>query len=371
MYKLCLIIYDIYNYSCMFLYFYYIKTIIELPWFIMAEYNIGIHFLKISENVSGQRIDNFLKIYLKSVPISMIYRIIRIGKIRVNKKKVNFFYRLKTGDLLTVPSVHSVKVHQISVCSKKDEMLLQKSLIYEDDDILVLNKPPGIAVHGGSGLKFNIIDGLRRIFFSKTKFLELVHRLDRDTSGVLLFAKNRITLTCLQKQWSLQTIQKEYLAVVIGLWDSCITTVSISVLKKRLCADKNVSEMHCTGVKNKKNSKTCFKIKEYFSNLATLLIINPVTGRTHQIRAHTQYAKHPIIGDRMYGNYQINVKFKKLGLDRLFLHASKLSFVHPNTNEIFSICAPVDQSFDDCLFFLRKFNNKKFLQLYNDIKMYL
>lgn len=320
----------------------------------MIEYNFGVHYLKISEFFSGQRIDNFLKNYLKSVPESVIYRIIRTGDIRVNQQKVNFYYKLKIEDILKIPPIKQVKVRQISIYSKKDITFLKKSIIYEDNHILLLNKPAGIAVHDGSKLQFNIIDGLRNVMYSKIQFLELAHRLDRETSGILLFAKSRPALIYLQEQWRLKTIQKEYLALVCGIWDTNLTSVSIPVLKKKFFCYKQI-DINLIDIKHQKFAHTYFQIKEYFNNLATLLIIKPITGRNHQIRTHTQYAQHPIIGDRIYGNNQINAKFKKLGLNRLFLHASRLCFNHPDTKKKMNIFAPIDRDFYNCLLFLRKF----------------
>lgn len=328
----------------------------------MTEYNFNIHFFKISEHFSGQRIDNFLKIYLKAVPKSMIYRIIRTGKVRVNKKKVNFYYKLKIGDLLRIPSVQKIQVRQISACSMENIVLLKKSVIYEDNHLLILNKPSSIAVHDGSGVKFNIIDGLRNMLNSKIQFLELVHRLDRDTSGILLLAKNRTALISLQEQWRLQMIQKKYTALVCGSWNTHVTSVSVPILQKK--KNHQTIDVHISfeNIKNKKNAKTCFQIQEVFVNLATLLIVQPITGRTHQIRIHTQYAKHPIIGDRIYGNEEINVLFKKIGFSRLFLHASSLRFIHPNTKKDVYMHTPLDQSFRNCLIILRRFKHGQLLQ---------
>lgn len=319
----------------------------------MIEEKIGVHYFCVSENFSGQRIDNFLCTYFRTIPKSMIYRIIRTGKIRVNKKRIKFQYKLKIGDLLKIPEVRKIQSNRMFVVYDTTKlMLLKNSIIYEDDYLLVMNKPPGIAVHGGSNLPFNVIDVLRQ-FYPKTQFLELVHRLDRDTSGILLIAKNRFTLTSLHEQLRLQKIQKEYLGVVYGKWNVCINSVSKPLSKKINCYSKNIN-MVLIDPKNGKFANTYFQIVEHFSNIATLLIIKPITGRTHQIRVHAQYVSHPIIGDRVYGNYQINAQFRKLGLSRLFLHASSLYFIHPYTKNVLYIRAPIDQSFQDCLFFLRK-----------------
>lgn len=322
----------------------------------MQEHHIPIHFLRISENLSGQRIDNFLSIYLKTVPKSRIYRMIRIGEIRVNKKRVKFYYKLCIGDLLKIPSIKYITIRQFPIYSSKKLIYLKNTIIYEDNFLLILNKPAGVAVHHGSGLKFNIIDGLRNIFYSKSQFLELVHRLDRDTSGALLIAKKRSVLVYLQEQWRLQKIQKEYLGLVCGTWNMNVTSISAPLLKKR-SYDKNVSNTMIIDFKDGKFSKTYCRIHEYFKQLATLLTITPITGRTHQIRVHTQYVMHPIIGDNIYGNNKINTQFKKLGLNRLFLHASSIRFTHPNTKEILHIYAPIDQIFHNCLSFLKKFKN--------------
>lgn len=323
----------------------------------MYEYYIQNHFFKISKNFSGQRIDNFLFIYLKSVPKNMIYRIIRTGKIRVNKKRVKFYYKLCLGDLLKVPSIQKIKIRQFPIYSAKQLIFLQNIIVYEDNDLLILNKPPGIAVHDGTGLKFNIIDGLRNMLYGETQFLELVHRLDRDTSGLLLLAKNRLVLTCLQEQWRLQKIKKEYLALVCGAWNIHTISISVPLCKKKNTYNKYITNIVLLDFKHGKFSKTYFQIEEYFGKIATLLKIIPITGRTHQIRVHAQYAAHPIIGDSIYGNKSINMQFKKLGLSRLFLHALNIYFIHPNTKKKLWIHAPIDQAFQKCLLFLKEFKN--------------
>ncbi|URJ23412.1 23S rRNA pseudouridine(955/2504/2580) synthase RluC [Blochmannia endosymbiont of Camponotus sp. C-003] len=316
----------------------------------MKEHDIQVHFIRISSNVSGQRIDNFLYTYLKVAPKSMIYRIIRTGAIRVNKKRIKFQYKLKVGDLLRVPPLQGMKINRFNTKYMKEVAFLQNIIIYEDDYLLALNKPTGIAAHGGSGLKFGVIEGLRALR-PKAQFLELVHRLDRETSGVLLVAKKRTALVYLHEQLRLQNMKKEYLALVHGRWDVNLQIVSVPLLKKNTLLNSN--KVVCIDSENGKSSTTHFKIKEYFNNVATLMIIKPITGRTHQIRVHTQYTSHPIVGDRRYGNCQSNARFKRFGFNRLFLHASILRFIHPNTKKKVYIYAPYDQLFHNCLFFLR------------------
>lgn len=317
----------------------------------MKEHDIHVHSVKVSSHFSGQRIDNFLCVYLKKIPKSVIYRIIRTGAVRVNKKRVNFQYKLKIGDFLRVPIKKRVTVNALNMqCFSKKIQFLQNAIIYEDDYLLILNKPAGMAVHGGSGLSFSIIEGLR-VLRSKMQFLELVHRLDRATSGILLIAKKRSSLVYLHEQLRLQKMKKEYLALVHGIWDLNVQTISVPLLSKNIISH-NVKKFSQFLLKEKL-ATTHFYIKEYFNTIATLLIVKPITGRTHQIRIHAQYANHPIIGDDRYGNYKSNVEFKKYGLNRLFLHAYTLSFYHPNTKKFFYMQAPIDQSLNTCLCYLR------------------
>ncbi|URJ23736.1 23S rRNA pseudouridine(955/2504/2580) synthase RluC [Blochmannia endosymbiont of Camponotus sp.] len=323
----------------------------------MKEHDIRIHFIRISSNFSGQRIDNFLYTYLKVAPKSMIYRIIRIGAIRVNKKRIKFQYKLQIGDLLRIPPIRGIKINRFNKKYTEEIAFLQNIIIYEDDYLLALNKPTGVAAHGGSGLKFGVIEGLRALR-PKTQFLELVHRLDRETSGVLLVAKKRTALVYLHEQLRLQNMKKEYLALVHGRWDANLQIVSAPLFKKNTLL--NSSRVVCIDSEKGKFSTTHFQVKEHFDSVATLLTIKPITGRTHQIRVHTQYASHPIVGDNRYGNYQSNTRFKRFGFNRLFLHASILRFIHPNTKKDFYIHAPLSQSFHNCLFFLRNLSIKSY-----------
>ncbi|URJ28351.1 23S rRNA pseudouridine(955/2504/2580) synthase RluC [Candidatus Blochmannia vicinus (nom. nud.)] len=315
----------------------------------MKERDIHAHFVVISSNFSGQRIDNFLNTYFKVVPKSMIYRIIRTGAIRINKKRIKFQYKLQIGDVLRIPPVRRTHLNEFDIKYMKEIAFLQNIIIYEDDYLLALNKPTGIAVHGGSGLKFGVIEGLRALR-PKDQFLELVHRLDRETSGVLLIAKKRTALVFLHEQLRIKNMKKEYLALVHGKWDINVELISEPLFKKTVLFNNKIGYRDA---KKGKCSTTHFKIKEQFERIATFLVIKPITGRTHQIRKHTKYADHPIVGDSVYGDYKSNIQFKQFGFNRLFLHAYMLRFTHPNTKKDFSIYAPLDQLFYNCLFFLR------------------
>lgn len=316
----------------------------------MKEHDIHVHFIIISENFSGQRIDNFLNTYFKVVPKSMIYRIIRTGAIRINKKRIKFQYKLQIGDVLRIPPVRRTYSNGFNIKYMKEIAFLQNIIIYEDDYLLALNKPVSIAVHGGSSLKFGIIEGLRALR-PKDQFLELVHRLDRETSGVLLVAKKRTALVFLHEQLRSKNMKKEYLALVHGKWDINVKIISEPLLKKTVVLNNKIIDRDS---EKKKLSTTHFQIKEQFERIATLLVIKPITGRTHQIRKHTKYSDHPIVGDRMYGDYKSNIQFEQFGFNRLFLHASMLCFIHPKTRKNFHVYAPLDPLFYNCLSFLRK-----------------
>ncbi|URJ24913.1 23S rRNA pseudouridine(955/2504/2580) synthase RluC [Candidatus Blochmannia ocreatus (nom. nud.)] len=325
----------------------------------MKESNIHAQFIKISVNFVGQRVDNFLLCYLKTVPKSMIYRIIRTGVVRVNKKRIKFYYKLRIGDILKIPIIKNININKCNIQSLEEIKFLESFIIYEDDCFLAINKPAGIAVHGGSGLKFGVIEGLRMLR-PRAQFLELVHRLDRETSGVLLVAKNRTFLLYLNEQLRLKNIEKKYLALVHGVWDASLGTVSKSLLKTNVFYTSNKKIMRVVS-RNGKIATTHFQIIEKYANTATYLDIRPITGRTHQIRVHAQYAQHPIIGDKIYGNYEFDIKFKQFGFNRLFLHAYMLCFIHPYTKKFFFVQASLDQLFYDCLFFLRNLATTRYI----------
>ncbi|MBF0752066.1 MULTISPECIES: 23S rRNA pseudouridine(955/2504/2580) synthase RluC [unclassified Pasteurella] len=311
--------------------------------------NASVKILTISEDEAGQRIDNYLLSKLKGVPKSLIYRIVRKGEVRVNKGRIKPEYKLQTNDVVRIPPVRTTEKNNAPVSKNLNKVAdLEYKILFEDDCLIVLNKPSGIAVHGGSGLNFGVIEALRALR-PETRFLELVHRLDRDTSGILLIAKKRSALRNLHEQLRLKTIQKDYLALVRGQWQSHIKIVKAPLLKNELSSGERIVRVNEQG----KPSETRFSIEERYPN-ATLIKASPITGRTHQIRVHTQYMGHPIALDDKYGDKDFDEKMKTLGLNRLFLHAFSIRFEHPKTNETLRINAPLDEKMKTILKKLRE-----------------
>lgn len=313
----------------------------------MSEIRTQVQLIDIDEDMAGQRIDNFLRNQLKNVPKSMVYRILRKGEVRVNKKRIKAEYKLSAGDVVRIPPVTLEQSDQESntpntKLSKVAE--LEHCIIFEDEHLLILNKPSGTAVHGGSGLKFGAIEALRALR-PEARFLELVHRIDRDTSGILLVAKKRSALRHLQAQFREKTIQKCYFALVMGQWKSSCKVVNAPLLKNEVNSIVRVNP-------NGKASETRFKILEQFAQ-ATLVQASPITGRTHQIRVHTQYTGHPIAWDDRYGDRRFDAYTAQFGIDRLFLHAANIRFVHPSTEALMDINAPLDTQLEQALVKLR------------------
>ncbi|MEQ5227134.1 23S rRNA pseudouridine(955/2504/2580) synthase RluC [Proteus cibi] len=307
-----------------------------------------VQFVTIDGDEAGQRIDNFLLARLKGVPKSMIYRIIRKGEVRVNKGRIKPEYKLNAGDSIRIPPVRVSEKEEVAVSPKLDKVsALANCILYEDEHLMLINKPSGTAVHGGSGLSFGVIEGLRALR-PEARFLELVHRLDRDTSGVLLIAKKRSALRALHEQLRLKQMQKDYLALVRGQWQSHTKVVQAPLLKNILQSGERVVKVSNEG----KPSETRFKVEERFA-FATLVKASPVTGRTHQIRVHTLHAGHPIAFDDRYGDRDFDSQLVGTKLNRLFLHASSLTFTHPATGEQMRIEAPMDNQLRHCLQVLR------------------
>ncbi|HDR1057940.1 TPA: 23S rRNA pseudouridine(955/2504/2580) synthase RluC [Pasteurella multocida] len=311
--------------------------------------NQTVKMLTISEDEAGQRIDNYLLAKLKGVPKSLIYRILRKGEVRVNKGRIKPEYKLQANDIVRVPPVRVSEKEHAPISTKLNKVSqLEKQILFEDECLLVLNKPSGIAVHGGSGLSFGVIEALRTLR-PDARFLELVHRLDRDTSGILLVAKKRSALRSLHEQLREKTVQKDYLALVRGQWQSHCKVVKAPLLKNELSSGERIVRVSEQG----KPSETRFSIEERYE-YATLVKASPVTGRTHQIRVHTQYAGHPIALDDKYGDKHFDEQMTQLGLTRLFLHAFSIRFEHPKTGETLRINAPLDPEMKKILGALRE-----------------
>ncbi|WP_333607676.1 23S rRNA pseudouridine(955/2504/2580) synthase RluC [Arsukibacterium sp.] len=308
------------------------------------EIKLPIQLIEIESDFIGQRIDNFLIARLRGVPKSVIYRVLRKGEVRVNKKRIKPEYKLQENDVVRVPPL-TVAAEPDAVSVKLSLVQqLEQHILYEDADLIVLNKPSGMAVHGGSGLQFGVIEALRALR-PQAKSLELVHRLDRDTSGCLLIAKKRSALTALHAQLRDKTVEKKYWALVAGDWDNKVRKVTDALRKNTLQSGERVVKVDEVGGKP---SETRFRILQRYQQ-GTLVEAFPVTGRTHQIRVHTACKGHPIACDDKYGDNHFSQQMQQLGLQRLFLHAKILSFVHPGTQTTIRIEAPLDQQLADAL----------------------
>lgn len=312
--------------------------------------NQQVKFVRISDDEAGQRIDNYLLAKLKGVPKSLIYRIIRKGEVRVNKGRIKPEYKLQTGDEVRIPPVKVAEKNNPPISNKLTKVAqLEQHIIFEDDCLLVLNKPSGIAVHGGSGLDFGVIEALRSLR-PEARYLELVHRLDRDTSGILLVAKKRSALRHLHQQLREKTVQKEYLALVRGQWQSYCKVIRAPLNKNELSSGERIVRVSEQG----KPSETKFTVEERYGQFATLVKALPVTGRTHQIRVHCQYAGHPIALDDKYGDKNFDEKLTALDLERLFLHAVAIRLIHPKSEETLFLQAPLDREMKAVLQKLRQ-----------------
>jgi len=283
----------------------------------------SVQWLDISAEQAGQRIDNFLLTRLKGAPRSLIYRILRSGEVRVNKGRIKPDYRLQAGDQLRVPPLRLSTPDEPVPVGKALLERLEAAIVYEDDGLIALNKPCGIAVHGGSGLNFGVIEALRQLR-PDCKALELVHRLDRDTSGLLLIAKKRSLLRHLHQALRGELpgglVDKRYLALVGGYFPASIKQVDAPLLKNTLRSGERMVEVSPEG----KAALTRFSVLERFGTLATLVEARPITGRTHQIRVHAKHAGHSIAGDEKYGDADFSAQIRALGGKRLFLHAHSL-----------------------------------------------
>lgn len=307
--------------------------------------------MQVDEESAGQRLDNFLLRQLKGVPKTHVYRIIRSGEVRVNKGRAAADTRVAAGDTVRLPPVRISEAvadkAELPVPAREFPVLL------EDEHVVAVDKPAGVAVHGGSGVSFGVIEQLRRAR-PGARMLELVHRLDRETSGILLVAKKRSALLALQDQFRQRETGKTYLALVAGDWPASRKVIDVP-LHKYLQADgerrvKVVARDDPDGMRSITLVKVARQLKlplpragegRGADGVFSLLEVTIKTGRTHQIRVHLASAGHPILGDDKYGDFELNRALQKLGLKRMFLHAWRLQFDHPATGERVELLAPL------------------------------
>lgn len=296
--------------------------------------------LIINSEQQGRRIDNFLVSYFKTLPKSRVYQMIRKGEVRVNKGRIKADYKLQLDDTVRIPPVTLNQTAPQAVSDDKQSRLINQ-IIHEDDGILVLNKPAGVAVHSGSKVAHGVIEILREAR-KDLSFLELVHRLDKPTSGCLLLAKSMSVLRALNEAIVNHEVEKHYLALLAGEMQQKTQRVEMQLQKNQLRSGERMVRVDEEG----KESVSVFHRKKII-NGSTLVKVELHTGRTHQIRVHAEQIGHPIIGDEKYGEKNINQQFRKQGIKRLCLHAETLRFVHPLTKETIEITAPLDNDLNN------------------------
>ena len=307
----------------------------------------SVSLITVAEHEAGQRLDNYLIKILKGVPKSHIHRIIRAGEVRLNKKRCKPDSRIQTGDLLRIPPVRTAEKQRSSENRAQAVPAREFTIIYEDDALLVIDKPAGIAVHGGSGVSFGVIEQIRRAR-PEARYLELVHRLDKDTSGLLMIAKKRSALVKLHEAIRNDHPKKIYLALGVGKLPNDRFHVKLPLFKYTGAQGEKMVRVSEDG----QSAHTIFRVLNRFSDgllhqvgLSHLTLVQATlkTGRTHQIRVHLQSQQCPIAGDERYGDYQANKRLQKLGLKRMFLHAAELHLDHPLTGEKLILKAPLPQ----------------------------
>ena len=307
----------------------------------------SVSLITVAEHEAGQRLDNYLIKILKGVPKSHIHRIIRAGEVRLNKKRCKPDSRIQTGDLLRIPPVRTAEKQRSSENRTQAVPAREFTIIYEDDALLVIDKPAGVAVHGGSGVSFGVIEQIRRAR-PEAGYLELVHRLDKDTSGLLMIAKKRSALVKLHEAIRNDHPKKIYLALGVGKLPNDSFHVKLPLFKYTGAQGEKMVRVSEDG----QSAHTIFRVLNRFSDdllhqvgLSQLTLVQATlkTGRTHQIRVHLQSQQCPIAGDERYGDYQANKRLQKLGLKRMFLHAAELHLDHPLTGEKLILEAPLPQ----------------------------
>lgn len=302
----------------------------------------SVQLVEIGARNHQQRLDNFLLSQLKGVPKSRVYKLLRSGQVRVNKGRKKADYRLNEGDVVRIPPLRMTQVDE-GLAPPHLLQQVSQSVIFEDADLLVLNKPAGLAVHGGSNVRFGVIEMLRQAR-PDAEMLELVHRLDRETSGCLVIAKSRLALNQLHQHFRDDDsgMQKIYRAIVMGRWQGGEQLVDQPLLKNSLRGGERMVEINPQG----KPARSLFTPLEYGDQLS-LLEVKLFTGRTHQIRVHAQSLGHPVAGDRKYGNNDFNQQLREAGFKRMYLHASQLTFSLGQQH--YDIHAPLDDEWQTLL----------------------
>jgi 23S rRNA pseudouridine955/2504/2580 synthase len=302
-----------------------------------------VQYITIDADYAGQRIDNFLMTRLKGLPKTRVYRILRKGEVRVNKKRIDPSYRLQAGDEVRLPPMHLEEKSAPVMPSKRAAALLTDRILYEDKGLLIINKPPGMPVHGGAGISMGVIEALRSMY-PKLPQLELAHRLDLDTSGCLVIAKKRSVLKELHELLRSGDVHKVYLTLTKGQWVKSELRVEAALRKNQLNSGERMVRVDVDG----KPSLTVFEPIHTYGN-AMLMEATLHTGRTHQIRVHARYRSHPVAGDEKYGDKEFNKQMRTYGLKRLFLHSHKIEFTLPSTEQHIKIIAPLDADLQACL----------------------
>lgn len=294
----------------------------------------AVRYVLVDTEQDGQRLDNFLLTALKGVPRSLVYRVLRTGEVRVNKGRAKAGYRVRDGDQIRLPPLRLPDEAPPVSPPAGQLRQLEAAILYEDSRLLVVNKPAGLAVHGGSGMSHGVIEAFRVM---RTQHLELVHRLDRDTSGCLVITKRRSMLRWLHQTMQDGTFAKCYLALLAGVLEHKTIQTDVPLRKNTLQGGERIVRVDETG----KPSRTSFQRLRQFA-YTTLTEVRPYSGRTHQIRVHAAHLRLPVAGDEKYGNKEANATLRTLGLRRLFLHAAALTIPMPDGQPPLEIKAPLD-----------------------------
>jgi 23S rRNA pseudouridine955/2504/2580 synthase len=301
-----------------------------------GEIRSGVRHLEVEESQAGQRLDNFIQKVLGDIPRTRVYRVIRKGEVRVNGKRAGPDTRLQAHDKIRIPPVRELPLRDPGRPTDDALEAVRQAIVHQDERLLVLNKPSGMAVHGGSGVSFGVIEALRAL--RPEEKLELIHRLDRDTSGCLLVARDTATLRtvhALLREGG--AFEKRYLTLLEGSWDLGKKRIDVPLRTDTRVNGERTVKADASG----KASVSEFRPVQFFGKHATLMEVSIETGRTHQIRVHAQHAGHPVAGDEKYGDAAFNAQMKELGLRRMFLHASSVSFEWPNNGGEFSVNTPL------------------------------